>query len=420
MDALTPVASSSVANINPADVAWLLCASSLVMLMTPAVGLFYGGMVRRKNLLSTVMLSFSALVLMTLQWVLFGYSLAFGPDVGHVIGGLDWLGLNGVGLLPFDAYSKTLPHLAYMMFQMKFAIIAPALITGAFVERIRFSSFLVFTLIWSTLVYVPLAHWIWGTGGWLKNLGALDFAGGTVIHISAGVAAMAVAMVIRPRAGFNTVPFEPNSIPLTLLGAVLLWFGWFGFNGGSALAANGIAVQAIVTTNVATAAAALTWMGLSAREGRPNVIGVATGVVVGLVAITPACGYVDIPSSILIGVVGAAISYYCIQLRNRWGIDESLDVWACHGMAGTWGALATGLFASKAVNPDGANGWLHGNPDLFWAQLMSVAVAWVYSFGVTYAIAWTIDRWRGLSVKPHEEDVGLDIAQHGEEAYGLL
>ena len=406
--------------MNAADIAWILCASSLVMLMTPAVGLFYGGMVRRKNLLSTIMLSFSALVIVTLQWVSFGYSLAFGPDIGHVIGGLQWAGLNTVGQQPYDAYSKTLPHLAYMMFQMKFAIIAPALITGAFVERIRFSTFLLFTLLWSTLVYVPLAHWVWGTGGWLKALGALDFAGGTVIHVSAGVAALAIALVIRKRKGFNQVAFEPNSIPLTLLGAVLLWFGWFGFNGGSALAANGIAVQAIVTTNVAAASAALAWMMLSAKEGRPNVIGVATGVVVGLVAITPACGYVDIPSSIAIGAIGAAISYYCIQLRNRLNIDESLDVWACHGMAGTWGAIATGLFASKAVNPDGADGLLHGNAGLFWAQLISVAVAWVFSFSATYALAWVLDKTRGLSVQPHEEEVGLDIAQHGEEAYGLI
>jgi ammonium transporter, Amt family len=407
-------------SINPADIAWILCSSSLVMLMTPAVGLFYGGMVRRKNLLSTIMLSFSALIIVTLQWVSVGYSLAFGPDIGHVIGGLQWAGLRGVGLEPFPAYSKTLPHLAYMMFQMKFAIIAPALITGAFVERIRFSTFLLFTLLWSILVYIPLAHWMWGTGGWLKNLGALDFAGGTVIHISAGVAALAVALVIRKRKGFNQVVFEPNSIPLTILGAVLLWFGWFGFNGGSALAANGIAVHAIVTTNVATAAAALAWMMLSAKEGRPNVIGVATGVVVGLVAITPACGYVDIPASIAIGAIASAISYYCIQLRNRLNIDESLDVWACHGMAGTWGAIATGLFASKAVNPDGANGLLHGNASLFVAQLVSVVVAWVFSFVATYALAWVLDKTRGLSVQPHEEEVGLDIAQHGEEAYGLL
>jgi ammonium transporter, Amt family len=410
----------NVSALNGADIAWMLCASSLVMLMTPAVGLFYGGMVRRKNLLSTLMLSFSALVLITLQWVIYGYSLAFGPDIGHVIGNLDWVGLSGVGLQPFTAYSKTLPHLAYMMFQMKFAIIAPALITGAFVERIRFSTFLLFTLLWSTFVYIPMAHWLWGVGGWLRNLGALDFAGGTVIHITAGVSALAIALVIRPRKGFAALNFEPNSVPLTVLGAVLLWFGWFGFNGGSALAANGIAVQAIVTTNVATAAAALTWMLLSAREGRPNVIGVATGVVVGLVAITPACGYVDIPASIIIGVLASALSFYCIQLRNRLKIDESLDVWACHGMAGTWGAIATGLFASKAVNPDGANGLLHGESQLFWAQLASIAVAWVYSFVITFALAWVLDKTRGLTVQPHEEEVGLDISQHGEEAYGML
>lgn len=406
--------------MNTGDIAWVLIASSLIMLMTPAVGLFYGGMVRRKNLLSTIMMSFSVLVLITVQWVLFGYSLAFGPDKSHLIGGLEWAGLRGVGIEPNPTYAATIPHLAYMLFQMKFAIITPALITGAIVERVRFSSFIIFALLWSTLVYDPMAHWIWADGGWLRNLGALDFAGGTVIHITSGVAALAMALVIRKRKSFGRHETAPNSISLTLLGTILLWFGWFGFNGGSALAANGLAVSAIVTTNVAAAAAALTWMIISGLKRRPSVIGVATGAVVGLVAITPACGYVNTISSIIIGSVAAIISYYFIQLRNRLQIDETLDVWACHGMAGTWGALATGIFASKAVNPAGADGLIYGNWQLMLVQLASVVVAWVFSFCMTILIAKGISLFRGLSVDEEAEEVGLDISQHGEEAYATL
>lgn len=406
--------------MNTGDLAWVLIASSLIMLMTPAVGLFYGGMVRRKNVLSTLMMSFTILAVITLQWVLFGYSLAFGPDFNHIIGDLSWFGLKNIGTDAFDAYAPGIPHLAFMLFQMKFAIIAPALITGAFVERIRFSSFIIFSILWSTLVYDPMAHWVWGVGGWLKNLGALDFAGGTVIHITAGVAALAISLVIRKRKGFGKVTMEPSSVLLTLLGAILLWFGWFGFNGGSALAANSLAVHAIVTTNIATAAAACTWMALNWRKSRPSVIGVATGAVVGLVAITPACGYVGVPDAILIGILASIISFYCIELRNKWQIDESLDVWACHGMAGTWGAIATGIFASKAINPAGADGLIYGNFALFNAQLVSVVVAWVFAFCATYVIALAVDKTRGLSVGTTEEEVGLDISQHGEEIYTSL
>ncbi len=406
--------------MNPGDIAWVLVASSLIMLMTPAVGLFYGGMVRRKNLLSTIMLSFSALVLITLQWVIYGYSLAFGPDHYHLIGGLEWFGLEQVGQAPNPDYASTIPHSAFMLFQMKFAIIAPALITGCFVERIRFSSFLLFILLWSTMVYDPMAHWIWGVDGWLHNIGALDFAGGTVIHVTAGVAALAFAMVIRKRKAFGRQSIDPYSIPMTLLGAILLWFGWFGFNGGSALAANGLAIHAIITTNTAAAAAALTWMLLSWRVGRPSVIGVATGTVVGLVAITPACGYVGIFPAMIIGSIASLIAYNCIKLRERWQIDETLDVWACHGMAGTWGAVATGLFASKAINPNGADGLLYGNPNLFGVQCLSVLVAWGYTFVITWLLAKAIDHFHGLSVGEIEEEVGLDISQHGEEAYASL
>lgn len=402
--------------LDTGDISWILCSSSLVMLMTPAVGMFYGGMVRKKNLLSTIMLSFSALAILTVQWVVIGYSLVFGPDHYHIIGGLDWLGLKGVGAQPYPDYAGTIPHLAFMLFQMKFAIITPALITGAFVERVRFSTYLMFILLWSTLVYDPLAHWIWGVGGWLRDLGALDFAGGTVIHISSGVAALCASLVIRKRTGYGEHPEEPASIPLTLLGAVLLWFGWFGFNGGSAFGANALAVQAVINTNVAAAAGAMVWMLLTGMKRRASVLGAATGAVVGLVAITPASGYVDAMSSILIGMIASVISYKCIELRHKLKFDDTLDVWACHGMAGTWGAIATGIFASTAINPAGANGLLFGNADLLWAQLISVVVAWVWSFGMTFIICKVLDVARGLTVKPEDEDIGLDLSQHGEGA----
>lgn len=413
---------AAVAAVNGADLVWVLAAACLVMLMTPAVGLFYGGMVQRKNLLSTMMLSFAILLVISLQWVMFGYSLAFGPDWHNIVGDLSWVSLRGVGLDVRPEYAATLPHLAFMLFQMKFAVITPALITGAFVERIRFSSFLLFTLIWSTLVYCPIVHWIWSPNGWLRNLGALDFAGGTVIHITAGVAALAVAMVVRPRKNFGAAEHTPpGNIPMTLLGVAFLWFGWFGFNGGSALAADGLAVRAIVNTNVAAAAAGLVWMLVSWRQGRPSVVGTAIGSVCGLVAITPACGYVDITASMVIGMVASLVSYFFIKFRSsRMRIDETLDVWACHGMAGTWGALATGIFASSAINPAGADGLIYGNWSLFWAQCLSVAVAWVFTFGMTYVIARLINHWRSLSVPEEAEELGLDISQHGEQAHVLI
>jgi Amt family ammonium transporter len=401
--------------VNTGDLAWVLLSSSLIMLMTPAVGLFYGGMVQRKNVLSTIMLSFTALILITLQWVVFGYSLAFGPDLWHTIGSLDWFCLAHVSQEVPSSYAATIPHLAFMLFQMKFAIIAPALITGAFVERIRFSGYIFFTLLWSTLVYDPIAHWIWGVGGWLRDLGALDFAGGTVIHVTAGASALAMALVIRQRKGYGHLTITSGNVLLTLIGASLLWFGWFGFNGGSSLASNGLAVHAIVTTNVAAAAAALMWMLLSWRRDRPSVSEVSTGAVAGLVAITPACGYVNVSAAIAIGLVASIVAYACIRLRNHWKIDESLDVWACHGMAGTWGALATGLFASKIVNPAGADGLLYGNPHLFVVQLLSVAVAGGFSFIVTFALAKLLNHFHGLSVGIEDEEAGLDISQHGEE-----
>lgn len=403
--------------VDTGDTAWILISSALVLLMTPALALFYGGMVRRKNVLSTYMLSFAMMALISIQWVAYGYSLAFGADKGGIIGSLSWIGLRGVGQEPNIDYAATIPALAFMIFQMMFAVITPALITGAFVERIKFGSFLVFALVWATVVYDPIAHWVWGVGGWLRTLGALDFAGGTVVHVASGVSALAVARVIGSRKGFGKVSMEPHNIPMTVLGAGLLWFGWFGFNGGSALASSGLAANAFVVTHIAAASAALTWMLLSWLNRKPSVLGTATGAVVGLVAITPASGYVGPLAAIAIGAVAAVISYSAILFRMRRGFDESLDVWACHGMGGTWGAIATGIFASKAVNPAGFNGLLYGNPMQLAIQTASVAAVWIYAFAVTYALAKVINAVIGLRVKEEEEDVGLDIGQHAEKAY---
>jgi Amt family ammonium transporter len=403
--------------INSGDTAWVLISAALVLVMTPALAFFYGGMVRRKNVLSTLNLSFITIALISVQWVLFGYSLAFGKGFGELLGGLNYVGLQGVGAAPNPDYAATIPHLAFAAFQMMFAIITPALITGAFVERVKFKTYLLFTLLWATIVYDPVAHWVWGAGGFLRNLGALDFAGGTVVHVLAGFSALAFALVIGARKGYGKAPMEPHNIPFTVLGAGLLWMGWFGFNGGSALAANGIAVNALVTTNTAAAAAALSWMFISWRDNKPSVLGVVTGAVVGLVAITPASGFVTPLSAIVIGAVAAPISYGCIKLRKRMNLDESLDVWACHGMGGTWGALATGIFATKLVNPSGANGLLAGNPGQFLIQVAAVSISIVFAFGMTFLIAQILRRTIGLRVTSNEEEVGLDISEHGEPAY---
>ena len=407
--------------VNTGDTAWILISSALVMLMTPGLAFFYGGMVRRKNFLSTIMMSFACLAVVGVLWVLFGYSLAFGPDHGGIIGGLDWLGLNGVGEAPSAVYATTVPHLAFMAFQAMFAVITVALITGAVVERMKFSALLIFGGLWLTLVYVPVAHWVWGTGGWLAKMGALDFAGGTVVHVNAGVSAMALALLLGPRKGFKEGhPMEPNNIPLVILGAGLLWFGWFGFNAGSALTAGGLAANSFVTTNTAAAAAALAWMIVSWINKRPSALGTATGAVVGLVAITPAAGFVTPLAAIAIGAVAAVISYYVMIFRMKRGVDESLDVWACHGIGGTFGALATGLFATVAVNSAGANGLFYGNPKQFLIQLLAVGVVWVFSFGMTLLLGKLVDMTIGLRVSPTEEIIGLDISQHGETAYGGL
>jgi ammonium transporter, Amt family len=408
--------------INAGDTAWLLTSAALVMLMTPALGFFYGGLVRRKNVLSTLMHSWFILALISVQWVLWGYSLAFAPDTGWgIIGGLQWIGLNGVGQDPNADYAATVPHLAYMAFQMMFAVITPALITGAFAERKRFKAFVLFTLLWATFVYDPIAHWVWGTGGWLRVLGTLDFAGGTVVHISSGASALVAAIVMGKRKGFGKEAMDPHDMTMVVLGAALLWFGWFGFNAGSALTSGGLAAQAFVNTNTATAMAALTWMTVSwAVHRRPSVLGAAAGAVAGLVAITPAAGFVTVPASIIIGLGAGGICFFGVQfVKERFGVDDALDVVGVHGVGGTWGALATGIFATVAVNTAGANGLLYGNPQQLLTQAIAVIVSWVYACVMTFIIMKAIDAVIGLRVPEDEEVLGLDSTQHGEIAYQL-
>jgi Amt family ammonium transporter len=386
----------------------------------PGLALFYGGMARQKNALATIMQSFIIVALISVQWVLWGYSLAFGPDKGGIIGGLEWVGLRGVGLQPYPDYSATVPHQAFMIFQAMFAVITPALITGAFAERIKFSTFIVFTLAWATLVYDPLAHWVWGVGGWLRNLGALDFAGGTVVHISSGVSALAAAIVIGKRKGYGREPMPPHNLPLTVAGAAMLWFGWFGFNAGSALSAGALATSAFVVTNTATAAAALGWMFTEwASRGKPTVLGAASGAVAGLVAITPASGYVGPMASIVIGGVAGFLCYTACNMKTKLGYDDSLDVVGIHGIGGTWGAIATGLFATKTINEAGGDGLFYGNPGQLKIQIIAVLVSWVLAFVMTVIILKVLNAIMGLRVSEEDEVAGLDLSQHSENAYTL-
>ncbi len=407
--------------INTGDTAWLLVSAALVMLMTPGLALFYGGLVGRKNLLSTMMMSFTILAIIGLLWMLYGYSLGFSPDHMGIIGGLDYLGLQQVGQQPSSVYAPTVPHLAYMIFQAMFAIITVALITGAVVERIRFSALLVFAVLWFTIVYLPVTHWVWGSGGWLARLGVLDFAGGIVVHITAGVSALALAMLLGPRKSHAArEPMKPNNVPMVVLGAGLLWFGWFGFNAGSALTSGGLASSAFVATYAAGAAAACTWMILSWLYRRPSVLGMVTGAVVGLAAVTPAAGFISPVMGIPIGIGAALVSYYAMlfRVKKMAAVDESLDVWACHGIGGTWGVIATGIFASAAVNSAGSNGLIYGSATQIVKQLIGVAVVWVFAFGMTWVLGKVTDKIVGLRVNQIEETVGLDISQHGERAYG--
>jgi len=396
-----------------ADTAWMLISSALVMLMVPGLALFYGGMDRGKNVLSTLLLSFITLGVITIQWVLFGYSLAFGSDVGKVIGDFSLVALNGVGLEP----KGTIPHQLFMVFQMMFAILTPALISGALVGRMKFSAYVVFILLWATLVYDPLCHWVWG-GGWISELGALDFAGGLVVHISSGVSALAACIVLGKRKGYPTEAMPPHNLPLTLLGAGLLWFGWFGFNAGSELASDAVAASAFVVTQIATGAAVLGWVFTEwSLRGKPTLLGAASGAVAGLVAITPASGFVGPLSAIVIGAVAGAGCYLAVVAKNKFGYDDSLDVFAVHGIGGTIGALCTGLFATAAIG--GTDGLFFGNPGQFVTQLISVAAAWVYSFGVTFIILKVLDAIMGLRVSVEDEVQGLDLSLHGERGYTL-
>jgi len=396
--------------MDSGSTAWVLASTALVMIMIPGVGLFYSGMVRKKNAVAMIALSFAALAIVSIQWVLFGYSLSFGSDLNGIIGSLNFVGLTGL----LTGEVGGIPTLAFVAFQLMFAAISLAIVTSAIAERVKLGSFIIFGLLWTTLVYDPLAHWVWG-GGWLSQLGAIDFAGGTVVHISSGFSALALAMVIGKRRGFGEHSLEPHNIPLTLVGAALLWFGWFGFNGGSALAANGLAANAFLVTGIAAAAGALAWMGASWINGKPSSLGLVSGAIAGLVAITPAAGFVDPLSAIVIGLVAGFICYRALTFRLKKGLDESLDAWAIHGTGGIWGAIATGIFATLAVNK--YSGLLYGNIAQFGAQLLAASVAVVYAFTVTFVLAKVVDRFLGLRVTEEEEYVGLDISQHGERAY---
>ncbi|MDP2921111.1 MAG: ammonium transporter [Candidatus Omnitrophota bacterium] len=407
--------------INSGDTAFVLISAALVMLMTPALAFFYGGIVRRKNVLSILMQCMIALCLISLQWVIFGYSLSFAPG-NAILGSLKWFGLNGVGFEPYSDYAATIPHQAFMIFQAMFAIITPALIIGAFAERMKFSGFVVFILLWATFVYDPVAHWVWGAGGWLKNLGVLDFAGGAVVHINAGIAALVTALLIGKRNGLDNKPAPPHNIPFVVLGAGLLWFGWFGFNAGSALAANGLAVNAFVVTNIAGAAAGLTWAMLEwLSNGKPTIFGTATGAIAGLAAITPAAGFVSVIPAIIIGLFASVFCYIAVAvIKPRLGYDDSLDAFGVHGISGILGIIATGLFASKTINPLGSDGLFFGNPHQLFVQTLAVLATVVYSASVTFIIFKAVDKTIGMRVSEKEEAVGLDLTQHREGAYTML
>ncbi len=400
--------------MNSGDIAWMLAATALVMFMTPGLALFYGGLVRKKNVLATIMHSFISLGIISILWVLYGYSLAFGTDVGGFVGGLNYLGLKGVGL-EAGPYSDTIPHILFAAFQLMFAIITPALITGAFAERMKFKAYLIFTIAWTTLVYFPVCHWVWG-GGWLGEMGALDFAGGTVIHINSGVAALACALFLGKRLGYGTNAIAPHNVPMTVLGAGILWFGWFGFNAGSALAADESAAMALFVTQIAAGAGAVAWIiGEWLYQGKPTTLGAASGAVAGLVGITPAAGFVGPMGALVIGIGAGIICYFAVVAKNRLGYDDALDVVGIHGIGGLWGALATGLFATAAIG--GVDGLFYGNPAQFGVQALGAVVTIIFSFGVTAAILKVIDLTVGLRATPEEENMGLDLSEHSEVGY---
>jgi Amt family ammonium transporter len=406
--------------IDTGDTAWVLVSTALVMLMTPGLALFYGGMVRGKNVLGTIMQSFIAIAIVSLQWILIGYSLAFGPDIHGIIGNLDWIGLRGVGVNPNPDYAPTIPHIAFMMYQAMFAVITPALITGAFAERMKFSSYLLFTLLWSTLVYDPVAHWVWGAGGWLKEMGTLDFAGGIVVHLISGISALAAALMIGKRKGYLQDAIYPHNLPMTVLGAGLLWFGWFGFNAGSALSAGALSTMAFVATHTSAVAATVIWVIIEwLHRGKPTMFGAATGSVAGLATITPASGFVGPMSALIIGLAAGSVCYLALNMKTKFGYDDSLDAFGVHGIGGMAGTLATGLFAQTVINPSGNNGLFFGNHQLLMSQMIAISVTAIYSFIVTAIILKVLDKIIGLRVNEESEESGLDLSQHGESGYSF-
>ena len=405
--------------LDSGDIAWVIAATALVMIMTPAVGFFYGGLVRKKNLVSTIVQCFAIFAVISLVWALWGYSLALGPSIHGFIGSLADIGLNNVGLAPNPGYSSTIPELLYFAFQLKFAAITPALIIGAFAERIRFKSLIIFVVLWTTLIYAPIAHWIWAVGGVLRAIGVVDFAGGLVVHTAAGVSAIAAALVVGRREGIDQKKeIRPNNIPYVILGASILWFGWFGFNAGSALAADAVAVNALVVTNLAAAAGAVSWMLTDwVRKGKPSAVGISVGAVCALAAVTPASGYVGPMPAIIIGLAAGIMCNFVAGWRARTTLDDSLDVFACHGAGGMLGTFATGLFASTAINAAGPNGLFFGNPALVVAQLIGIVVVAAFAFVGSYVLLRVINVFTPVRVSPKEEDAGLDMSQHGEAAY---
>lgn len=409
---------ASSGRIDTGDTAFVLVSAALVMLMTPGLAMFYGGMVRRKNVLGTLMQSFVAIAVVSVQWILFGYSLSFGPDLHGIIGSLDWAGLRGVGVEPNMDYAPTIPHIAFMIYQAMFAVITPALITGAFAERMKFSAFLVFTVVWSTLVYNPVAHWVWGTGGWLKEMGALDFAGGVVVHLTSGISALAAALIVGRRKGYMHDIIMPHNLPMTVLGAGLLWFGWFGFNAGSALSAGALSAMAFVTTHTAAVSATVAWSLIEwIHRGRPTMFGAATGAIAGLATITPASGFVGPMSALIIGIIAGGLCYLSLNLKGRFGYDDSLDAFGVHGVGGILGTLSAGLFADKLINPAGANGMFFGNPSQFFVQALAILAVALYSFIVSLLILKGVDMAIGLRTSEEDEVNGLDVSQHGESGY---
>ena len=415
-------ASVSATGIDSGDTAWVLLSAALVLLMTPGLAFFYGGLVRKKNMLSILMQCFALMAVITLQWVVFGYSLSFGPDVHGWIGSLKWAFLNGVGLAPNPDYAATIPHQAFTVYQCMFAIITPGLILGAFAERMKFSAFVLFSLLWATLVYDPVCHWVWGAGGFLKTAGVLDFAGGIVVHINAGVAALAAALVLGKRQGFPARISPPHNLPFAVLGAGLLWFGWFGFNAGSALGSGALATTAFFATQVAGAAAGLVWAGLDlAFNKHSTMLGMITGAVAGLAAVTPAAGFVNPMGAIAIGSGSAVICYAAVTiLKSRFKYDDSLDAFGVHGIGGLWGSVAVGLWATKAVNPAGADGLFYGQSSQVLIQLKAVGITAVYSFAASFVLLKLVDLLVGLRVTEENEQIGLDLTEHREVAYTLI